>query len=94
MYVFICTLGTGILSSLPEENPHWWNANMVWVSHYKCYKYKEGHILGDFHNGYVGTVLDLKSLFSSLLGSSHIAQVMYGVEPQQKLIKVSLLARC
>lgn len=21
--------GTGILSSLPEENPHWWNANMV-----------------------------------------------------------------
>lgn len=21
--------GTGILSSQPEENPHWWNANMV-----------------------------------------------------------------
>lgn len=21
--------GTGILSPLPEENPHWWNANMV-----------------------------------------------------------------
>uniref|UniRef100_A0A3Q0RZ52 Notum, palmitoleoyl-protein carboxylesterase a n=1 Tax=Amphilophus citrinellus TaxID=61819 RepID=A0A3Q0RZ52_AMPCI len=26
--------GTGILSPLPEENPHWWNANM-W--HLKCY---------------------------------------------------------
>ncbi|XP_051904239.1 palmitoleoyl-protein carboxylesterase notum1a isoform X1 [Hippocampus zosterae] len=23
--------GTGILSPLPEENPHWWNANMVYV---------------------------------------------------------------
>uniref|UniRef100_A0A8C1R685 Notum, palmitoleoyl-protein carboxylesterase a n=1 Tax=Cyprinus carpio TaxID=7962 RepID=A0A8C1R685_CYPCA len=23
--------GTGILSSLPEENPHWWNANMVFI---------------------------------------------------------------
>ncbi|XP_062072092.1 palmitoleoyl-protein carboxylesterase NOTUM [Lepus europaeus] len=23
--------GTGILSSQPEENPHWWNANMVFV---------------------------------------------------------------
>uniref|UniRef100_A0A669EPQ1 Notum, palmitoleoyl-protein carboxylesterase a n=1 Tax=Oreochromis niloticus TaxID=8128 RepID=A0A669EPQ1_ORENI len=23
--------GTGILSPLPEENPHWWNANMVFV---------------------------------------------------------------
>uniref|UniRef100_A0A8B9J6Q6 Notum, palmitoleoyl-protein carboxylesterase n=1 Tax=Astyanax mexicanus TaxID=7994 RepID=A0A8B9J6Q6_ASTMX len=23
--------GTGILSSLPEENPHWWNANMVFL---------------------------------------------------------------
>ncbi|XP_060026948.1 palmitoleoyl-protein carboxylesterase NOTUM-like [Erinaceus europaeus] len=24
-------IGTGILSSLPEENPHWWNANMVFI---------------------------------------------------------------
>ncbi|XP_058509486.1 palmitoleoyl-protein carboxylesterase notum1a isoform X1 [Solea solea] len=23
--------GTGILSPLPEENPHWWNANMVFI---------------------------------------------------------------
>ncbi|NP_001369199.1 palmitoleoyl-protein carboxylesterase NOTUM isoform 2 precursor [Mus musculus] len=23
--------GTGILSSQPEENPHWWNANMVFI---------------------------------------------------------------
>ncbi|XP_060946673.1 palmitoleoyl-protein carboxylesterase notum1a [Limanda limanda] len=23
--------GTGILSPLPEENPHWWNANMVFL---------------------------------------------------------------
>uniref|UniRef100_A0A8C5GX65 Palmitoleoyl-protein carboxylesterase notum1a-like n=1 Tax=Gouania willdenowi TaxID=441366 RepID=A0A8C5GX65_GOUWI len=23
--------GTGILSPLPEENPHWWNANMVYI---------------------------------------------------------------
>ncbi|KAF6095857.1 notum, palmitoleoyl-protein carboxylesterase [Phyllostomus discolor] len=23
--------GTGILSSQPEENPHWWNANMVYI---------------------------------------------------------------
>uniref|UniRef100_A0A8C9KDT5 Notum, palmitoleoyl-protein carboxylesterase n=1 Tax=Panthera tigris altaica TaxID=74533 RepID=A0A8C9KDT5_PANTA len=25
------TTGTGILSSQPEENPHWWNANMVFI---------------------------------------------------------------
>ncbi|KAI1232549.1 Palmitoleoyl-protein carboxylesterase NOTUM, partial [Lamprotornis superbus] len=24
-------VGTGILSSQPEENPHWWNANMVFI---------------------------------------------------------------
>ncbi|XP_043924156.1 palmitoleoyl-protein carboxylesterase NOTUM [Protopterus annectens] len=23
--------GTGVLSSQPEENPHWWNANMVFI---------------------------------------------------------------
>lgn len=28
--VSLCpSAGTGILSSQPEENPHWWNANMV-----------------------------------------------------------------
>ncbi|XP_066473437.1 palmitoleoyl-protein carboxylesterase NOTUM [Tiliqua scincoides] len=27
----ITRTGTGILSSQPEENPHWWNANMVFI---------------------------------------------------------------
>ncbi|XP_073166741.1 palmitoleoyl-protein carboxylesterase NOTUM isoform X2 [Lepidochelys kempii] len=27
----ITKTGTGILSSQPEENPHWWNANMVFI---------------------------------------------------------------
>ncbi|XP_009322879.1 PREDICTED: protein notum homolog [Pygoscelis adeliae] len=30
--VSLCpSAGTGILSSQPEENPHWWNANMVFI---------------------------------------------------------------
>uniref|UniRef100_A0A8B9P2R0 Notum, palmitoleoyl-protein carboxylesterase n=1 Tax=Apteryx owenii TaxID=8824 RepID=A0A8B9P2R0_APTOW len=27
----VTRVGTGILSSQPEENPHWWNANMVFI---------------------------------------------------------------
>jgi len=44
-----------------------------------------------FHDGYVGTNLDLKSFTTCVYhfsGSSHTAQVMYGVGPHQKPIKV------
>ncbi|KAG9334563.1 hypothetical protein JZ751_007499, partial [Albula glossodonta] len=30
-YTEVLRQGTGILSAQPEENPHWWNANMVFI---------------------------------------------------------------
>ncbi|XP_036924539.1 palmitoleoyl-protein carboxylesterase NOTUM [Sturnira hondurensis] len=60
--------GTGILSSQPEENPHWWNANMVFIPYCSSDVWSGASPMSD-KNGYafMGTLI-IQEVVRELLG--------------------------
>uniref|UniRef100_A0A3Q3WBK8 Notum, palmitoleoyl-protein carboxylesterase n=1 Tax=Mola mola TaxID=94237 RepID=A0A3Q3WBK8_MOLML len=63
--------GTGILSPLPEENPHWWNANMVFIP-YCSSDVWSGAAAKTEQSGYAFMVNVLRVIFACSAGGTGV----------------------